>query len=71
MASNEPLTDAMEEAPDSVKAPDSDAEDQQQQQQQDAQEAAVPEKLADDEISLPLWKRLLYRVFPALERSVY
>lgn len=71
MASNEPLTDAME-APDSVKAPDSDAEDQQQQQQQqDAQEAAVPEKLADDEISLPLWKRLLYRVFPALERSVY
>ena len=32
-------------------------------------EAAVPEKLADDEIKLPLWQRLLFRVFPKLQRS--
>ena len=34
-------------------------------------EAAVPEKLADDVIRPPLWKRVLYGVFPALERSEF
>ena len=34
-------------------------------------EAAVPEKLADDVVKPPLWKEMLYRVFPALERSQY
>ena len=32
-------------------------------------EASVPEKLADDVMLPPLWRRLLYRVFPSLERS--
>lgn len=32
-------------------------------------EAAVPEKLADDVIRPPLWKRVVYGVFPALEKS--
>lgn len=32
-------------------------------------EASVPEKLADDVMLPPLWKRMLFRVFPSLERS--
>lgn len=32
-------------------------------------EASVPEKLADDVIRPPLWRRVLYGVFPALEKS--
>jgi hypothetical protein len=32
-------------------------------------EASVPEKLADDVMLPPLWKRMLYRVFPSLEKS--
>ncbi len=37
--------------------------------QQDT-EAAVPEKLADDDGPKdPLWKRIVYRVFPNLQRS--
>lgn len=34
-----------------------------------AGDAAVPEKLADDVMKPPLWKRVLFRVIPALERS--
>ena len=33
--------------------------------------AHVPEKLADDVIRPPLWKRVLYGVFPSLERSEF
>ena len=35
------------------------------------QEEAVPEKLADDDDGSldPLWKRVLYTVFPKLKRS--
>lgn len=29
----------------------------------------VPEKLADDVMKPPLWKRLLFRVIPKLEKS--
>ncbi len=32
-------------------------------------DAAVPEKLADDVMRPPLWKRTLYKVIPALEKS--
>ncbi len=32
-------------------------------------EAAVPEKLADDVILPPLWKRVIFRAFPKLEKS--
>lgn len=32
-------------------------------------EASVPEKLADDVMRPPLWRRVLYRVIPALEKS--
>lgn len=34
-----------------------------------AAETSVPEKLADDVMRPPLYKRLFYRVFPQLERS--
>lgn len=33
--------------------------------------ALVPEKLADDVMKPPLWRRVLYRVFPKLEKSEY
>lgn len=32
-------------------------------------EAAVPEKLADDVVKPPLWKRVLYTIIPALEKG--
>lgn len=32
-------------------------------------EAAVPEKLADDVMKLPRWKRVLYHLFPKLQKS--
>ncbi len=31
--------------------------------------ALVPEKLAEDVMKPPLWRRMLYRIFPKLERS--
>ena len=32
-------------------------------------EAAVPEKLADDVVKLPLWRRVLYTMYPKLQKS--